>query len=198
MAKRIGCIDCRLLEPAPGSWVEGRCPICRLARGLSSKSRGRPKTCVRLNGKCERCGEKFEYWFSSKDSVRRFCGVRCHLKSQHVMRAKLPDAGTLRELYLKRNLSTPKIGEMYGADARSVNAALRKAGITIRRKTKTITCTVEGCSNPVKKIRHSNNGALYGTLCARHRYEHRLEMARDYARKVRNIPPEKWKGSRFK
>lgn len=26
--RRFGCVDCRLIEPEPGTWIEGRCPRC--------------------------------------------------------------------------------------------------------------------------------------------------------------------------
>jgi hypothetical protein len=91
----------------------------------------------------------------------------------------------LRDLYVKQRLSTPQIAEMYNAEPKSVNLALRRAGVTLRRKTTPLYCQEPGCTNRVKKIRHTNNGALYGTLCALHRYQHRVELGRDYRQKVK-------------
>jgi hypothetical protein len=69
----------------------------------------------------------------------------------------------------------------------------------MRRKTPTMTCQEPGCKNRVKKIRHSGNKAKYGTLCSFHREQHRRQLALEYTRRVRNIPPERWgKGSHWR
>ncbi len=43
MAKRRGCIDCKLIEPEAGQWVEGRCPRCAKAHAKSPAKPNYPR-----------------------------------------------------------------------------------------------------------------------------------------------------------
>lgn len=178
--RRISCKDCRLIEPEPGFWVSGYCPSCRKARGIQPNTLGRPRTRLRFTGTCRHCGTPIEWLATDSRKTKQFCSKRCHLAYQLERRRKLPKAEELTRLYVKDRLSTPKIAALFGTDAHTVRTALLKAGITLRKKTTSITCQHPGCMARVQKILHKGNGSLYGTLCARHRWEHRKDVARRY------------------
>lgn len=178
--KRLGCLDCRLIEPEPGRWIDGRCPSCRKARGIKSSRIGRPKTRMRMTSECRKCGKRIEWLTSKPGQTKQFCSKKCNLAFQRDLRRKLPSGEELRTLYIKQNLSTPKIAEMFDTDASTVNKALVRAGVMLRKKTRVLQCQVRGCKNRAVKLRHPQNGSLYGTLCSFHRHEHREEIAHDY------------------
>jgi hypothetical protein len=177
---RRGCLDCRLIEPAPDTYVGGRCQRCREARGVTGQKIGRPRTRIELEATCEVCFVRFK-WLSRDSRLRTACSRKCHLVTVRKKRGKLPGADVLRELYVKQNLSTPKIAEMFRTNARTVNSALHRYGIPMRRRTRVLTCQwPEGCTNRVKKLRHPINGSWYGTMCAIHREKHRRELSIAY------------------
>ena len=178
--KRTACVDCRLIEPEPGTWVDGYCLSCRKARGHRTNKIGRPRIRLSYTGECEQCGVGISWVSSDPRKRKRFCGVKCHLAFQRGRRRKLPADSMLTELYVKQRMSTPRIAEMFGTDARTVKAALNRAGIKLRKRTNPVRCNYPGCQSRVKKIRHPNNGSLYGTLCEFHRWQHRKEMRHDY------------------
>ena len=48
--RRIPCVDCRLIEPEPGTWVEGRCPRCAPPRRKRLRAKTRRSTPIRVSG----------------------------------------------------------------------------------------------------------------------------------------------------
>jgi hypothetical protein len=181
--RRRGCLDCHLIEPKPGKWKGQRCQRCRQARGILNPPRGkrtgRPRTRIMIQRDCEGCGQPFKYRSRSKRD-NRFCGLKCRLAFLRTKRRKLPDDKTLRDLYLKKNLSTPQIAALYDTQPRTVGKMLAKIGVPMRRHTKPLICQHPGCQLRVQKLRHMINGSWYGTLCKLHWNEHRAELARDY------------------
>jgi hypothetical protein len=148
-----------------------------------------------LRGTCKACGAKFKWLSSNPNAKREFCSRRCNLKEHRERRRKLPDGEKLRELYVKQGLSTPEIARMYNAsDPKTVREALIKAGVKLRGPgpRKRLTCAETGCNNPVQRILHKGNGSLYGTLCKMHRILQRRELGREYTRRMKKIPPERW------
>ncbi len=145
---------------------------------------GRPKTRFEMHGKCERCGVSIS-WLSSAGNpiIRKACG-ECRAKVAGDSKRKLPDDQTLYRLYVKENRPTTEIATMYGTEPRSVGKLLKVAGIEMRRHTVVLRCKVAGCPNRPMKIRHTNNGADYGSLCKAHREEHREGLRVDYYAKV--------------
>lgn len=142
---------------------------------------GRPKTRYQMIGRCEVCRDQIT-WLSSdsKPKTRRTCSTKCRMALIRAPRLKCPNAEKLRKLYLVDRLSTPQIASMYNTDASTVNKALCSAGIETRSKTVVTRCQVYGCRNFPKKVRHTNNGSEYGTLCAAHREQHRNNLSREY------------------
>lgn len=189
--RRVGCTSCRLIEPEPGTWVDGLCPQCRAAKRLKTSRIGRPRTRRTFARICAFCGKAFKRLARDEDSVGSFCSSICGLNFTRERRRKLPSGEELRKLYLKENMSTVEIARMFDTEPKSVNSALKKAGVKMRRRTRTLQCQEPGCHSRVKKIRHPTNGALYGTLCAVHRAQHRRELGREYTRRIRSIPPER-------
>lgn len=191
---RRGCIDCRLIEPEVGTWVGARCPTCRARRGEKRGKIGRPKVRLTYWANCKQCGKRFSWLSSKPEYVRVFCSNPCHLNWERALRAKLPNQyGPLYDLYIKQNLSTTKIAEKFNTDACTVARALGRFGIPIRKRTYVVICQEPGCKERVKKVRHSISGVLYGRLCAFHRHQHLNDLSRERARKLGNIPPERWK-----
>lgn len=75
------------------------------------------------------------------------------------------------------------IARLYEIEShKSVSAALEKAGIPRRerRNVGATTCSIAGCSAPAFKLKHPNNGSMYGKKCAEHRTAHRKRLAVDY------------------
>ena len=178
---------------------------------------GRPKTGIKTQAKCEYCGNPFTYLAyplrpadagrgrpeaesDHKDedlrfrNPRHFCGRACHLADQRDRRRKLPfNVMIVVDLYLNKNRSTAQIAEIYGCNHKQVRALLLRQGVKLRRKTSTKTCIVSGCNRPAAKILHRGNNSLYGTRCWWHRKLHRAKVHRDYQRRRRGTPPEKWR-----
>jgi len=167
-------------------------------------------TGVSCSGRCKQCGKPFSYtrylisidewdqeerYRNYKHPDRVFCGQPCAAAAGRNSRRKLPDPETLISLYVDERLSTCKIAHQYGlSDPATVRQALLRYGIKLRtgKLAKSARCRIAGCSKPVFKIRHTNNGTTYGTLCKRHWDIHRAELGRWYRRKKFSIAPRNW------
>lgn len=165
----------------------------RVRAGIArAQGEGRPFGAPRRQpiriGICEECAAKFRWTKGrSKDNPHqttgRFCSKRCLVRWLHKHRQRLPDAETLRRLYWDEELSLWSIANLYAIEShKSVSAAMEKAGISRREKRNVglTQCAVEGCLEPAFKIKHSNNGSMYGKMCEGHRIAHRKQLAANY------------------
>lgn len=107
---------------------------------------------------------------------------------------KLPEREEVARLY-QCGISTVEIARMFGTVPRSVRVQLIRAGVKLRpvgNHKQLSHCRVQGCTKPIKKIRHAGNGSIYGTMCAYHRKLHYAALNRWLTRRKKNIPPEEW------
>lgn len=150
---------------------------------------GRKPTHVMVTSNCEACGAAFDWKRYPYSPTRRFCRHDCYMGRGKASRPstgnrpgkprKLPETVELARLYLEDNLSTPEIARRFGVtDPHTVRTALLRAGVPMRRKTVALHCTVDGCSEPIHKIKHAGNGAEYGTLCSWHWQQHRRSLSK--------------------
>lgn len=117
--------------------------------------------------------------------------------------AKLPPIEELAILYFGERLTSVQIANRFDCASSNVIHKLRAAGYQTRPRGKgskrdnSRCCDIdektgELCGQPVQKIRHAGNGALYGTRCALHRKLHYNVLNRNLGRKYHNRPPENW------
>lgn len=108
---------------------------------------------------------------------RKFCSQSCAAKDLDSKHRKLPDAETLRRLYVDEARTCLEIAQMYGLhDHSSVKDALKKAGIPRRRTGpyNSGVCVEAHCEKPVHKVL-SSNGSLYGRRCLEHQKQFKKE-----------------------
>lgn len=151
---------------------------------------------------CPNCGKTFVAVLDPRER-RRFCRKSCLTNWLHSYIRRVPkDAALLRRLYWEEGMTTVEIGERYGTGHRTVIDTMENLGIPRRpahgpRRVKY--CIVEGCTEPVYKIRHRSNWSMYGRRCLNHWTEHRRHLADTYALKKRiEARPRKSKRRRRK
>jgi len=177
---------------------------------------GRPRTRQWVISVCEWCGEKFRFLSrvhrlgdipigrprAGKEQEpihpelsRRFCSGRCHLESQRDKRRKLPINPLIVIRLYRSGLSTTELSQQFGVAPRDISKYLKTHGEPRRKKGRqgATTCKIADCGKPPHKIRHAGNGSTYGTLCRWHWRLHRASLSRVYGRKIRKIPPERWR-----
>lgn len=157
----------------------------------------------KANLTCLSCGKFFVAYCSlNRQYCSQVCSYADHRKALIESCRKFNvDYETLSALYVAKELSTVKIGRMFGVDHSVVSYHLKKFGIParpFRRKTGRKTCLVLECREPVKQRWHAVYKKYYGTLCENHERLKRAQLNRDYRRRINNIPPEKWKPTRIK
>jgi len=186
-------------------------PTCQVFPRL-----GRPRTRQWVISVCEWCGEKFRFLSrvhrpgdvpigrpragKEREPIhpelsRRFCSGRCHLESQRDKRRKLPINPLIVIRLYRSGLSTTELSQQFGVAPRDISKYLKKHGEPRRKKGRqgATTCKIADCGKPPHKIRHAGNGSRYGTLCRWHWRLHRASLSRVYGRKIRDIPPERWR-----
>lgn len=88
----------------------------------------------------------------------------------------------LHRLYWTENRSLVEVAAIFDVNHRSLGRVFHLLGIRVRpRRTKgqsRWTRCIE-CGKPVAKIKHSNNGSLYGKRCKEHRRAHYARLARE-------------------
>jgi hypothetical protein len=95
---------------------------------------------------------------------------------------KVPDDfNLLFDLYITKNMTTIEIGKMFDTTHGAVRHRLKYLGIVARKvgASRHWVCTEDGCNEPVLKIKHPTNGALYGTKCEAHYWAHRKKLYTD-------------------
>lgn len=87
------------------------------------------------------------------------------------------DKKLLTRLYWKEIKSLPEIAVMFGVNHKSILGVFRELDIPRRKvgHSRNSKCVV--CGALVHKIKHSNNGSLYGKRCKKHWNQHRAKLA---------------------
>jgi hypothetical protein len=107
---------------------------------------------------------------------------------------KLPDARTLRRLYVQEGKTTLEIAALYGCSShKTVTAALDRARIPVRKSGTRKKEHCVKCWRPIHRIYHRKFRCWYGTMCKMHRKIHRVNRAKWYTRETRNIHWTKWR-----
>ena len=107
--RRIACIDCRLIEPAAGTWIKGRCPRCapfapkakrskelhpRTSRGRTAANR---KDLTGLQfGRLTVTGYAFTRNKKAFWKCRCECGKSCIVAGSHLRRGRIVSCGCFR------------------------------------------------------------------------------------------------------
>ena len=81
------------------------------------------------------CGREFTFTFSPRFSrdANRYCSHLCQLRHNHILRTRCPqDYETLHDLYVKQNMTTVEIGNLFGVSNSTVRIAMIKAGVPRR------------------------------------------------------------------
>lgn len=142
---------------------------------------------------CETCGVSFTYKHCPfMKAPRRFCGQRCHMKFERERRRKVPhDYALLYDLYWNQNMTTVEIATRFDTDHSVVKHRMNQLGIPRRKPghSRWMICRVDGCSQPIYRVKHKINGALYGSRCFFHWVEHRHRLQVDYWQNVRKKYP---------
>jgi hypothetical protein len=101
----------------------------------------------------------------------KFCCLSCSSRDVKSKYRKLPDADTLRWLYVDEGLTCLAIARLYGLSGHStVKDALRKAGIPRRKRgpASTEICVELNCNMAVYKTLNKSNGSWNGRRCFEH------------------------------
>lgn len=142
---------------------------------------------------CARCGAGFKFRLSLYRKERQFCSRACANAVFRGKNRKIPDATVLAHLYVVKNMSLTQIGAVYKVSHKQVSAALERLGIKRRKHTVAVQCIVSGCTASAVKILNKTNGSRYGTRCHWHLKLHRAKLSREYRRRVKGIPRERWR-----
>lgn len=144
---------------------------------------GRPSPrSIRIQAQCVWCGDDFWYWSTIREGIKtrliQYCSRSCISEVSWEGRRKLPSAGILKDLYVKKNMSMVRIAKLYKCDHTSVSKALRAAGIPTREHTVIKSCRL--CGSPVeKKLSRvkdkSGMRVVFGAYCRKHN----LQIYRD-------------------
>lgn len=143
------------------------------------------------------CGIEFPFLVRPKTDpgAGRYCCQKHAVKHVSILRMKVPDDyDLLFDLYVTKRMSTPEIGAMFDTTHGAVRHRLKYLGIPTRKvgHSRHVICKVKGCDEPVFKLKHPQNGSMYGTRCEKHYWEHRKFLRVSwYSRKQRergNIP----------
>lgn len=145
------------------------------------------------------CGIEFPFRVRPKTppDAGRYCKQRHATQHVAILRMKVPDDyDLLYDLYVVKDMTTPEIAEIFHTQHHAVLSRLRYLGIERRKvgASRHFVCTIEGCNKPVFKIKHPQNGSMYGTKCEAHYWEHRKQLyVNSYERKkaARGNIPEK-------
>ena len=88
----------------------------------------------------------------------------------------------LRRLYEVDGLGVIAIARRFGVTHRTVAKRLNAIGAVMRRPgvIGATTCCADSCKLPVWKVRHANNGSLYGRRCRLHWIIFRMEVNQRY------------------
>jgi hypothetical protein len=72
-------------------------------------------------------------------------------------------------------MSTVEIAEMFDTQHKAVTDRMIEVGLPRRKvgHSRVSTCKKSGCNKSVFKLKHPQNGSIYGTLCEQHYWEHR-------------------------
>lgn len=183
--------------------AEMRCPESspqQIPATGGMKTLGRPRVRFPVESVCQQCSVRFSRIRQNADRMK-YCSRACVLVARpgKGRPRKLPPIQDVIALYVDRNLSITKIAKMFGlADHKPVRSALNRAGVKLRRKTVAQICRVEGCGDRAVKVKHAALKVEYGTLCQKHRYEHRLPLNRGGRRRRNNIDPTRYRPWRYK
>lgn len=143
------------------------------------------------------CGVEFSFRVRPKTdpSAGKYCCQKHSILHVAILRMKVPDDyDLLFDLYVTKRMSTPEIGAMFDTTHGAVRHRLKYLGILTRKvgHSRHVTCTKQGCIDPVFKLKHPQNGSMYGTKCEKHYWEHRKFLRVSwYSRKQQergNIP----------
>lgn len=143
----------------------------------------RPNAYKMKRGTCLFCSKTFAYKFYKKTGRRKYCGLPCHIAHEREKRRKVPhDFALLYELYWARNMTTTEIGARFNTDHSTVKHRMIQLGIPRRKRghSRLTTCIVSGCSEPIYRIIHANNGSPYGRRCLMHWVAHRKKLSAEY------------------
>jgi hypothetical protein len=129
------------------------------------------------------CGIEFPFLVRPKTdpNAGRYCCQKHAVQHVAILRMKVPDDyDLLFDLYVTKRMSTPEIGAMFDTTHGAVRHRLKYLGILTRKvgHSRHVVCNMKGCSDPVFKIKHPQNGSMYGTKCEKHYWEHRHWLAR--------------------
>ena len=82
-----------------------------------------------------RCGNQFEFVFSPRYSLDRrcYCSHDCQVRHNHMLRTRVPDAKTLREMYVDSDMSAIEIAKLFNVSGGAIREALMRAGIPRRK-----------------------------------------------------------------
>jgi hypothetical protein len=157
-----------------------------------------PETRVEIRiCKLPSCGKSFP--FIVRKGVMASRGLyhkhSCALRHTAMRRRKVPaDYDLLYELYVVRNMSTVEIAEMFSTQHKAVTDRMVEVGLPRRKvgHSRNVVCDHEGCGKPVFKLKHPQNGSMYGTKCETHYWEHRKWLRVSYYNRIKeargNIP----------
>ena len=150
---------------------------------------GRPPVFQMRGAHCKACGSWFRYKFYPDRKRRTACSPSCAAKIARETRRLIPeDFQLLYDLYWNQNMSTPEIAKHFGAVAhKPVRQKMIALGIPRRKPghSRITFCVIDDCDFPVYRIKHSNNGSLYGRRCLLHWVAHRKQLASEYWLKIR-------------
>lgn len=160
-----------------------------VARQAAGMHFGRRRV-YKMRGKhCSICGAWFRYKHYPAQKPRRVCSPNCAAKTASESRRLIPeDFDILYDLYWNQNKTTPEIAAHFGAVAhKPVRQKMIKLGIPLRGvgSSRLTVCIIEGCGAPLFKIRHTNNGSMYGRRCLEHWVAHRFKLAQEYWFQIR-------------
>lgn len=126
------------------------------------------------------CRKRFPFkitkGFNPKVNAGRYCCQPHALQHTAIIRRKCPaNYELLYDLYVSQNMSTEEIAEMFGTQHHSVCKRLAQVGIPRRKigHSRHTVCSEVGCDVPVLKLKHPQNGSMYGTKCFEHYWAHR-------------------------
>lgn len=159
------------------------------ARQAAGLHFGRPRQFPPTTKPCDHCGAGILVSSSPKARHPRYCDAACRRAGG--MRRKLPyNAPLFHRLYWTDELSTEEIAEIFGVNHRSVVERMKQLGVPRRPvgHSRRSRCRETGCTAPVFRIRHTNNGAHYGSRCEAHWIAHRNRLADTYA--ARSLPKD--------
>ena len=124
------------------------------------------------------CAREFQFkvYAATKRKAGRYCCQRHATLHTAILRRVIPDSyDLLFDLYHTKGMSTVEIAQMFSAEHHAVIACMKRLGIPRRKvgHSRKWICAKQGCDVPVFKLKHPQNGSIYGTLCEKHYWEHR-------------------------